>query len=139
MKTGIMTDWKILAIKNSWSYLLLNSEEAGAVFYEKLFALDPTLKPLFKHAIPEQSKKLVDMLTVMVGNLQSMDNIADDMNQLAARHVHYGAQPEHYVAVGEALLHTLETQLDDRWNPDLLQAWQELYAIWSKAMLSGER
>jgi hemoglobin-like flavoprotein len=132
-----MNDWKILAVKNSWSYLLLDSEEAGALFYQKLFELDPSLEPLFKHVMPTQAKKLVDMLTLMIANLQSMGNITEEVSALAKRHVHYGTQPGHYQTVGTALLYTLEIQLEDRWNEDIRQAWIEVYDQWAKAMIEA--
>jgi hemoglobin-like flavoprotein len=129
-----MRDWKILTIKHSWSNLLLDSEAAGALFYEKLFALDPSLKPLFKHSIEEQSKKLMDMLTLMIVNLQCMDEIKEEINALARRHEQYGTRPEHYHTLGVALIQTLEIQLADQWNPELAEAWQEVYKIWTEAM-----
>jgi nitric oxide dioxygenase len=134
-----MTDWKILAIKNSWSYLLLDSEEAGALFYEKLFELDPSLRPLFKHSLADQSKKLVDMLTLMIANLQCMDEMKEEINALAKRHEQYGTRPEHYQTVGLALIQTLEIQLADQWSPELAEAWQEVYAIWTEAMTGSNR
>lgn len=117
--------------------MILNSEEAGAVFYERLFEIDPSLKPLFAHAMPAQINKLMDMLTVMVANLQTMDSIEKEVKALAIRHVHYGTRPEHYDSVGKALMYTLEIQLADGWDEDTRHAWSEVYAVWANAMLGA--
>ncbi|MBC7921359.1 MAG: hypothetical protein H7Z75_09755 [Ferruginibacter sp.] len=132
-----MTDWKILAVKNSWSYLLLHSEEAGALFYQRLFELDPALETLFKPDMTAQAKKLVDMLTLMVTKLQSMADIEEEVRALAQRHVHYGTRPEHYQTVGQALVHTLEMVLGDRWDEETRRAWAEVYAQWARAMIEA--
>ena len=117
--------------------MILNAEEAGAVFYEKLFEINPSLKPLFAHAMPAQINKLMDMLTLMVANLQTMDSIEKEVKALAIRHVQYGTRPEHYQSVREALMYTLEMQLADGWDEDTRQAWSEVYAVWANAMIGA--
>ena len=81
-----MTDRNILIIKNSWSHLIRQSDEAGSLFYDRLFELDPELKAMFPSDIEAQAKKLMDMITFMVTNLQSMSGIKQDIESLAVRH-----------------------------------------------------
>ena len=57
-----MTDRNILIIKNSWSHLIRQSDEAGSLFYERLFELDPDLKAMFPSDMETQVKKLMDMI-----------------------------------------------------------------------------
>jgi nitric oxide dioxygenase len=133
-----MNDLKILAVKTSWSYVMRDAEEAGTLFYRRLFQLDPSLRLLFKHDIDAQAGKLTDMVTYIIARLQHMDDIERVITALATRHVQYGTKPQHYGTVGEALLWTLETVLGDRWDDDTRIAWTEVYGLVANTMINAE-
>jgi nitric oxide dioxygenase len=133
-----MNELKILAVKTSWSYVMKDAEEAGTLFYRKLFQLDPSLRLLFKHDIDAQAGKLTDMVTYIIARLQRMDDIERVITALATRHVQYGTRPEHYQTVGQALLWTLETVLEDRWDDDTRAAWTEMYGLVATTMINAE-
>ncbi len=133
-----MNDLKILAVKTSWSYVMRDAEEAGTLFYRKLFQLDPSLRRLFKHDIDAQAGKLTDMVTYIISRLQHMDDIERVITALATRHVQYGTRPEHYQTVGQALLSTLETMLGNRWDDDTRTAWTEVYGLVATTMINAE-
>jgi hemoglobin-like flavoprotein len=132
-----MTDLNILTVKNSWSYIIFQSEEVSQLFYDKLFELDPTLRSLFKGDITEQGSKLMHMLTMIIARLQRMQDIETEVQSLGKRHVSYGTKPEHYRTVGQALLWALENALGDRWNQETEQAWAEAYTIMATTMMAG--
>jgi hemoglobin-like flavoprotein len=46
MKTS--TDRKTLIIKTTWSFVISDPELTGEMFYQRLFELDPALRPLFR-------------------------------------------------------------------------------------------
>ncbi len=115
-----------------------DAEEAGTLFYRKLFQLDPSLRLLFKHDIDAQAGKLTDMVTYIIARLQHMDDIERVITALATRHVQYGTKPEHYQTVGQALLWTLETMLEDRWDDDTRTAWTEVYRLVATTMINAE-
>ena len=131
-----MTEHQIVLIKNSWK-LLRNIKPAiiGDVFYSKLFVDVPQVVHLFKTPRELQSEKLIAMLTLIVSKLQSLDDLTKDIEQLAIRHVSYGTKPEHYKAVGNALLWTLERGLGRDWNPELKEAWSACYNHLSSTMI----
>ncbi|MGK7894105.1 MAG: globin domain-containing protein, partial [Xenococcus sp. (in: cyanobacteria)] len=56
---------------------------------------------------------------------------------LGARHVKYGALPEHYPLVGSALLTTFKQYLGNMWTPEVKQAWVDAYGAISDIMLDG--
>ncbi|WP_159467379.1 globin domain-containing protein [Dyadobacter sp. 3J3] len=130
-----MTDRNILIIKNSWSYVLSQPENPGSVFYDKLFAIAPCLKHMFKSDMDQQMQKLTDMITFMVTHLQNMAAIRSEIDALARRHAHYGAKPEHYKTVGDALIQTMESSSGALWNEETRLAWTELYNIWATEMI----
>jgi hemoglobin-like flavoprotein len=133
-----MNDLKILAVKTSWSYVLQNAEEAGSLFYRKLFQLDPSLRLLFKHDIDAQATKLMDMVTYIIAKLQHLNDVEPIISALATRHVRYGTKPEHYKTVGQALLSTLETILRNRWNDEVREAWTDVYSLVARTMIKVE-
>ena len=132
-----MTDSKILLVKNSWNHLANNTENAGEYFYQTLFEIAPSVRPLFKPDIKDQAKKLVTMLSYVIAKLNSLNEIEDQIAGLAQRHVKYGARPEHYQAVGQALILMLEHKLVDQWNDATKDAWVEVYTILSGAMIGA--
>src|SRR5215207_6871107 len=133
-----MTERQINLIKNSWK-LLRNVDPVliGDVFYSKLFVDAPELAHLFKTPRPEQSKKLITMLSVVVNKVDSLDELQDSLRQLALRHVQYGTRPEHYALVGNALLWTLERGLGADWNEELKHAWANCYSVLSTSMINA--
>jgi hypothetical protein len=50
-----MTPVQVEAVKNSWSKVTPIADQASALFYERLFTLDPSLRALFKP--PMESRK----------------------------------------------------------------------------------
>ena len=134
-----MTERQILLVKNSWSYLVANSEEAGQLFYTRLFEVAPDLKHMFTTDPKEQARKLMSMVTLIVTKLQKLDDIIQEIRNLAQRHGKYGAKPEHYAVVGECLLWTLEQGLGEKWNSETAEAWTSVYGVLSEAMITNQR
>ncbi len=86
-------------------------EVAGALFYERLFALNPGFRPLFKDDMRVQGVKLMTMLAMVVYNLPEPGQILPAIRDLAVRHIEYGVKLADYDALREALLWTLEQAL----------------------------
>src|ERR1051325_9398278 len=57
----------------SFAALLPTADEVGTLFYQRLFALDPSLRRLFKGDIAEQSRSLMRMIAVAVNGLDRLD------------------------------------------------------------------
>lgn len=134
-----MTFHQIQLVKDSYQLVAaLPAETVGQVFYDRLFAIAPEVRPLFSRtSIPEQSKKLLATLTYIITRLDQLDNIAADIKALARRHVQYGVREHHYYMVGQALLWTLEQGLGKAWTPEVHAAWQACYTLLSGAMLDA--
>jgi hemoglobin-like flavoprotein len=133
-----MNAQQIQLVKESWSFVIVKSEEAGQLFYSRLFEVAPGVKHMFKGDIKEQSRKLMSMVTYVVAKLDKLDTIIEEIKSLAKRHDKYGAKKEHYAVVGECLIYTLKTGLGERWNAKTEAAWIEVYGILSAAMISNQ-
>jgi hemoglobin-like flavoprotein len=77
------------------------------------------------------------MLVIIRESLRDLDDIVPDLEALGARHVDWGAEPEHYPVVGEVLLGEMAGVAGSAWKPEYTAAWQEAYAVVQDVMLAG--
>lgn len=133
-----MTNEQIQLVKQSWGKVAtIDPIVVGELFYNRLFEIAPAVKPMFRNPMPEQSKKLLSMLAYVIGKLDKLDDIIDEVSKLAVRHVQYGVREEHYGVVAVALLWTLEQGLGDDWTPSVKEAWIACYTILSGSMIQA--
>ena len=125
---------QIAAVQESWVAVEGISDQAAALFYEKLFSTDPSLESLFKGDMQEQGKKLMSMIGVAVKGLSRLDTIVPAVQQLGIRHAGYGVKDADYDTVAGALLWTLEQGLGDAFTADLKQLWTEAYVLLATTM-----
>jgi hemoglobin-like flavoprotein len=111
-----------------------DKDRVGQMFYERLFAIAPETRPMFKGDIAEQSRKLMDTLAFAIGSLRDMPGLVPTLESLAQRHVAYGVRDEHYDKVGEALIWTLEKGLGEAFTRDAREAWTALYVAIAQIM-----
>jgi len=129
-----MTPEQIALIQTSFAQVLPIADTAAALFYNRLFELDPSLKPLFKGDMREQGRKLMTMIRVVVNGLNRLDQLVPAVQELGRRHVRYGVTDAHYDTVGAALLATLHQGLGEAFTPDVAAAWAMAYALLADTM-----
>jgi hemoglobin-like flavoprotein len=134
-----MTPAQIDAVKTSFARVLPISDQAGMLFYDRLFTLDPSLRPLFKGDIAAQSKKLMQMIAVAVGSLDRLETIVPAVEALGVRHKTYGVDDSHYDTVAAALLWTLEQGLGSEFTPEVAASWGAAYTVLSDTMKTAAR
>jgi hemoglobin-like flavoprotein len=114
-------------VRTTFATLAVMPEVAGALFYERLFAVNPGFQPLFKNDMRLQGVKLMTMLAMVVYNLPEPSQILPTIRDLAVRHVKYGVQLADYDALKEALLWTLKEALGEDFTPAVREAWTVCY------------
>jgi hemoglobin-like flavoprotein len=129
-----MTPQQISLIQASWASVVPIQDTAAGLFYQRLFALDPAVKPLFKGDMQEQGRKLMKMLGTVVNSLTRLDELVPVAQDMARRHVGYGVQPAHYETVGAALLWTLEQGLGPAFTDETRDAWTTAYGTLAQVM-----
>ena len=130
-----MTEKQVQLVQQSWLHVEPVAQQAGMIFYEKLFAAAPQLRPMFKGNLDEQAHKLVTMLGYVVNRLSRINEVIAEVKKLGERHEQYGAKPEHYELVGQTLISTLKAGLADKWNDELQEAWITAFGVLKAAML----
>jgi hemoglobin-like flavoprotein len=134
-----LTNRQIELVEHSWDFVITNTDEAGKIFYSKLFAMAPEVRPLFSENIDEQAMKLVSLITFAVNKLRNIGEIVADVQALGKRHKGYGVKAEHYALVGAALLETLELANGSRWNAELKAAWANVFYVLSETMIEASK
>jgi hemoglobin-like flavoprotein len=129
-----MTPQQKFLVQSTFKKISPSSEEVAARFYDRLFSVDPTVKPLFRGDLEEQGRKLIQMLAVAVHGLDRLDQIVPAVQALGQRHIHYGVKAEHYDTVGTALLWTLEHFLGADFTPEAKKAWATAYSVLADTM-----
>ncbi|MGB8191028.1 MAG: globin family protein [Chitinophagaceae bacterium] len=133
-----MTSRQISLVRQSWAIVgKLDPVDVGSLFYSRLMEVNPATRPLFRNPIPEQSKKIIAMISFVIANLDNIEDILEDIRKLARRHVGYGVQKEHYEQGGAALIWTLQKGLGENWNEELEEAWTACYATLANAMIEA--
>ena len=132
------TGLKITLLEESFGKVAPRADEFVGSFYENLFTDYPAAKPLFAHSnMKEQGNKLLKSLVFVVENLRQPGALTNALKGLGARHVKYGALPEHYPLVGNTLIKTFGQYLGDDWTPETQQAWADAYGLITTVMLEG--
>lgn len=123
-----------LLVQQSFASVLPIGDAAAALFYARLFRLDPSLRSMFRGNLQEQGHKLMQMLKVAITGLDRLDDLIPALQALGQRHGIYGVMAEHYETVGEALIWTLEQGLGPDFTPETRAAWIEVYMILATTM-----
>lgn len=134
-----MTPEEIRLVQTSFSKVAPVAEKAAEMFYNRLFEVDPSLRPLFKGDMAEQGKRLMAMIAVVVNGLADIGDLLPAVQDLGYRHAGYGVQEQHYTTVGGALLDTLEAALGDAFTPETKAAWTNVYGVLASTMIEAAK
>ena len=133
-----MKESEIIIIKRSWKiFREIDPAIIGDVFYSKLFSYNNGLRKMFPRSMDQQYRKLMDMISTIIARLDKLDELTNEISEMARRHVKYGVRPAHYKLVGNALLWTLKQGLGKDWTLDLETAWTKCYTLLSETMISA--
>ena len=128
-----MTPEQKQLVRDSFAKLGPIADDAAALFYQRLFTLDPKLRALFTHDLKEQGRKLMSMIATAVAQLDKVEVLVPVLRELGKRHVGYGVRDSDYDTVATALLWTLEKGLGADFTPAVKDAWTACYGV-----LAGE-
>ena len=86
----MLTLTQIELVQRTFAVIVPIADDAAALFYRRLFEIDPSLRPMFKDDMTEQRKKLMQMLTAAVKGLPRLDRLVPVVEDLGRRHARYG-------------------------------------------------
>ncbi|HTI42797.1 MAG TPA: globin family protein [Vicinamibacterales bacterium] len=126
-------------VQESFATIAPIADDAAALFYRRLFEIDPSLRHMFRGDMAEQRRKLMQMLTAAVKGLDRLEQLVPVVEDLGRRHATYGVEDRHYDTVASALLWTLEKGLGDAFTPETKQAWTTVYGLLATTMKTAAR
>ncbi len=113
------------------------AETAAELFYNRLFELDPKIRPMFKGDMKEQGRKLMSTLKIAVKGLDDLAALVPVVEKLGRDHAGYGVDVGHYATVADALIWTLEQGLGDDFTPEVRDAWLSVYFLLAETMIAA--
>ena len=125
---------QIQLVQSSFARVEPIADTAAALFYNRLFELDPSLRLMFRGNMAEQGQKLMTTLKFVVRGLPRLETLVPAVEALGRRHAGYGVADEHYDTVADALLWTLHQGLGEDFTPDVAAAWATAYGILADVM-----
>lgn len=126
------------ALETSFDLVAPRGPELMDVFYGRLFATVPAVRPLFAATdLRKQKMMLLRLLGLLRMSLRDLDSIVPVLHDLGARHAAYGARPEHHPVVGAVLIDSMAEVAGDAWQPRHERAWRSAFDVVGGAMLDG--
>jgi hemoglobin-like flavoprotein len=126
------------ALEESFDLVAPHGDELMDIFYARLFAAAPAVKPLFAGTdLRRQKGMLLSALVLLRKSLRNLDMIVPALRELGARHVNYGARPEHYPVVGEVLIASMAEVAGAAWQPEHERAWVAAFTVVAGVMCEG--
>ena len=131
-------DLNLHALEESFDAVAPLGDELMEEFYGRLFAAAPAVKPLFAGTdMRRQKAMLLAALVLVRKSLRDLDAIVPKLRDLGARHVAYGAQPEHYPVVAEVLIASMAAVARPAWKPEYERAWGDALGLVASVMIEG--
>ena len=128
------------ALETSFDLVAPRGDELMDEFYARLFEAAPAVIPLFAGTdLKRQKTMLLGTLVLLRESLRDLDAIVPKLRDLGARHVAYGAEPEHYPVVGEVLIASMAAVAGPAWRPEHERAWTQAFGVVAGAMIEGSR
>ena len=132
-----MTPEQVQLVRSSFAKLAPIKDQAAALFYRRLFELDPSLRPLFKGDMAVQGTKLMVTLGAVVASLDQLPRIMPMVRQLGRQDAACGVRPDHYATVGEALIWTLQQAQGAEFTTAMRRAWTDAYSFLAWEMIAA--
>jgi hemoglobin-like flavoprotein len=126
------------ALETSFDIFAPGGDELMDVFYARLFVAAPAVRPLFAGTdLRRQKAMLLSALVLVRKSLRDLPAIVPTLHKLGARHVAYGARPEHYPVVATVLIASMADVAGPAWQPHHERAWAAALDVVAGAMLEG--
>ncbi|ROQ26220.1 NAD(P)H-flavin reductase [Streptomyces sp. PanSC19] len=113
------------------------ADKVTSYFYAQLFLRHPDLRALFPAAMDVQRDRLFKALLTAATHADDTAALTAYLDRLGRGHRKYGTLPEHYPAVGEALICALSRHASSSWGPRTEAAWVSAYTTISQIMIDA--
>lgn len=126
-----------IRLRRTLAELEPHADEVISYFYAVLFLTNPELRDLFPLSMDAQRDRLFKALVTATKLIDDDDLLVPYLSNLGRSHRKYGTRPEHYPAVGEALMHALAQYAVETWDEETEAAWVRAYTKISQIMIDA--
>src|SRR5260221_13126482 len=117
-------------VRQTWKQLVPIADTSATLFYQRLFEIDPSTRPLFSGTdMPEQRRKLMQVIGLAVNGLDQSTESLQSVAQLGARPLNYGVTDKHYESVGQTLLWAFGQGIGETFNTKVKEALDTRYGL----------
>jgi nitric oxide dioxygenase len=115
----------------------IRSRELATKFYATLFSQHPQLRPLFPADVSSLEKHFSATIELAISHLGQVTAVDQQLRDLGARHLRYGASPHHYEIVRDVLVLTIGSIAGAAWDEELARDWRQAINMIVVPMLRG--
>ncbi len=133
------TTLSIIQATSPW--LEEHAEEVTRCFYERMFAENPEVRPMFNpshQATGRQQRALAGAILAYAAHIAELSALGDAVELIAHKHASLGVEKEHYPIVGRHLLAAIDEVLGDSSSPEILDAWGQAYGLLASILIERE-
>lgn len=133
---AIMTPERIARLTRSFEEVSAQPRALASLFYKELFSETPRLRPLFPADMTSLQGHFEAALALVIRNLQDLSALQESLRELGIAHVHWGAKPQDYALVREALIRAIRAS-SPGWTDELEDDWRRAITAIAVPMLQG--
>jgi hemoglobin-like flavoprotein len=127
----------VARLRATYERVRARDQRLAEIFYRKLFAAAPQIRPLFRSDPKAQAQKLMSALDAVVRNLEHPAENAAMLAEMGRRHAQYGAKPEHYHLVIDLLVESMNELLGAELDRAASDEWRLALRLISNQMIAG--
>jgi hemoglobin-like flavoprotein len=131
-----MTPESIARLKTSFAAVSASPRALASRFYQELFAAAPALRRLFPEDMTSLQGHFEAALALVIKNLEDVTVLQEPLRDLGAQHVRWGAKPEDYPIVRNALVRAIKGSSPE-WDDTLEADWRRAVTAIIVPMLQG--
>jgi len=131
-----MTPERIARLRSSFTQVSAEPRALATRFYAELFAVSPALRPLFPADMSSLQGHFEAALALVIRNLEDMSALQESLRDLGVQHVQWGAKPQDYFVVREALVRAIRSA-SPSWTEELESDWRRAITAIAVPMLQG--
>ncbi len=126
-------------LRASFAHVAMHGDELPLFFYADLFIKHPEVREMFPASMATQRDHLVDALVKIVSQVDNVDALTTFLQGLGRDHRKFGVIADHYEAVGDSLLTTLQHFSGPMWTQELAADWRAAYELIGSVMYAAAR
>jgi nitric oxide dioxygenase len=124
-------------VRESYKLLVADGEKLAELFFDKLFAKEPSLRAMLPKDEWMRTRDLLTGLGTLVKNLHRLSAINHVLMDFGAQAQRQGVLPQHYGLARGAMIETMAELMGEQWNDELELDWTETLNTVTSVVLLG--